>query len=331
MRWGVMCACDDRRLPRRRPLGRARRDRAAKLGERNRSPQADRELTTMQDRPTPAEVIGAVAAFLKTTVAAQTSGATSFQARVAANALEMMKRELDLAPAEDAAEHERLKALLGTDGALFDLNVELSRRIATGEIEPSSPGPYRASLGHDDGQARRRPADLRILSRGTRQAGAQGGLTWTSTSPKTSPPTSPSSTASSRPRSSRWSVQDDNIRFFDHRREHARTDWDNQRPAAARVGGAAGRGAPPRRRRRPPALRLAGGVGRQGRHQPRHGDHPRAPGGQGPRPAQRSADRALDRRQQPLHHHVQGVRDQRPVRALRRDACRRARSAPASA
>ena len=53
----------------------------------------------MQDRPTPAEVIGAVAAFLKTTVAAQTSGATSFQARVAANALEMMKRELDLAPA----------------------------------------------------------------------------------------------------------------------------------------------------------------------------------------------------------------------------------------
>mgnify|MGYP005639848017 FL=1 len=22
--------------------------------------------------------------------------------------------------------------------------------------------------------------------------------------------------------------QDDNIRFFDHRREHARTDWDNQ-------------------------------------------------------------------------------------------------------
>ncbi|HXQ09813.1 MAG TPA: DUF6285 domain-containing protein [Caulobacteraceae bacterium] len=94
----------------------------------------------MQDRPTPAEVIGSVAAFLKTTVAAQTAGATSFQARVAANALEMMKRELDLAPAEDAAERERLKALLGMDGSLFDLNVELSRRIAAGEIETSSPG-----------------------------------------------------------------------------------------------------------------------------------------------------------------------------------------------
>ena len=93
----------------------------------------------MQDRPTPAEVIGAVAAFLRTTITAQTTGATSFQARVAANALEMMKRELDLAPAEDAAEHDRLKALLGMDGSLFDLNVELSRRIAAGEIETSSP------------------------------------------------------------------------------------------------------------------------------------------------------------------------------------------------
>ncbi|HLI64799.1 MAG TPA: DUF6285 domain-containing protein [Caulobacteraceae bacterium] len=93
----------------------------------------------MQDRPTPSEVIGAVAAFLKTTVAAQTAGATSFQARVAANALEMMKRELDLSPAEDAAERDRLKALLGMDGSLFDLNAELSRRIAAGEIETSSP------------------------------------------------------------------------------------------------------------------------------------------------------------------------------------------------
>src|SRR6185312_6124578 len=93
----------------------------------------------MQDRPTPSEIIGAVAAFLKTTVAAQTAGATSFQARVAANALEMMKRELDLAPAEDAAEHERLVGLLGQDGSLFDLNVELSRRIAAGEIDATSP------------------------------------------------------------------------------------------------------------------------------------------------------------------------------------------------
>jgi hypothetical protein len=94
----------------------------------------------MQDQPTPSEVIGAVAAFLKTIVADQTTGATSFQARVAANALEMMRRQLDLAPAADAAEHERLRAILKTDGTLADLNAVLARRIETGELDLSSPG-----------------------------------------------------------------------------------------------------------------------------------------------------------------------------------------------
>ena len=94
----------------------------------------------MQDQPTPSEIIGAVAAFLKNVVATETQGALSFNARVAANALEMMKRELDTAPAEDAAELARLKALLGRDGSLFDLNVELCRRIEAGEIGLETPG-----------------------------------------------------------------------------------------------------------------------------------------------------------------------------------------------
>jgi hypothetical protein len=93
----------------------------------------------MQDQPTPSEVIGAVAVFLKTVVAAQTTGATSFQARVAANALEMMRRQLDLAPAEDAAELARLKVLLGTEGSLVELNVELARRIEAGELDLTTP------------------------------------------------------------------------------------------------------------------------------------------------------------------------------------------------
>jgi hypothetical protein len=94
----------------------------------------------MQDQPNPSEVIGAVAAFLRNVVTAQTTGATSFQARVAANALEMMRRQLDLAPAEDAAELERLKALLGTDGTLAELNTELARRIAAGDLDLTTPG-----------------------------------------------------------------------------------------------------------------------------------------------------------------------------------------------
>ena len=39
--------------------------------------------------------------------------------------------------------------------------------------------------------------------------------------------TSTSSTPSSRREIKPLEQQDDNIRFFDHRREHARTDWDN--------------------------------------------------------------------------------------------------------
>jgi hypothetical protein len=94
----------------------------------------------MQDQPSPSEIIGAVAAFLKSVVAAETTGATSFQARVAANALEMMKRELENAPAEDAAELARLRTLLGQDGTLFELNTELSRRIEAGEVDLATPG-----------------------------------------------------------------------------------------------------------------------------------------------------------------------------------------------
>jgi hypothetical protein len=94
----------------------------------------------MQDQPTPSEVLTAVARFLKETVAPATTGHTSFNARVAANALEMMKRNLDLAPTAEAAEHERLKTMLGVDGDLATLNAELARRIAAGEMDLSTPG-----------------------------------------------------------------------------------------------------------------------------------------------------------------------------------------------
>ena len=94
----------------------------------------------MQDQPTPSEVIGAVALFLKNVVATETTGATSFQARVAANALEMMKRELDLAPAEDDAELARLRKLIGEDGTLLELNQKLADQIAQGALDLSTPG-----------------------------------------------------------------------------------------------------------------------------------------------------------------------------------------------
>jgi hypothetical protein len=94
----------------------------------------------MQDTPTPAEVLAAVARFLKEEVAPATDGRLSFQARVAANALEMMRRHLDLAPAAEAAERARLAALLGQDGDIMALNIELCRRLAAGEADLATPG-----------------------------------------------------------------------------------------------------------------------------------------------------------------------------------------------
>jgi hypothetical protein len=94
----------------------------------------------VQDQPTPSEVLAAVARFLKEVVAAETAGHTSFNARVAANALEMMRRQLDLAPEAEAAEKARLAALLGVDGDLAALNAELCRRLEAGDLDLATPG-----------------------------------------------------------------------------------------------------------------------------------------------------------------------------------------------
>lgn len=94
----------------------------------------------MYDPPTPPEILAAVARFLKEEVAPATTGHLSFQARVAANALEMMRRQLELGPGEEAAERARLQRLLGMEGDLLTLTTELSRRIASGEADLATPG-----------------------------------------------------------------------------------------------------------------------------------------------------------------------------------------------
>ena len=95
----------------------------------------------MQDQPTPSEIIGAVARFLKEVVVAETKGAVSFNVRVAANALEMMRRQLDTAPAAESAELTSLKALLpDVDGDLETLNAEFARRLGAGALDLKSPG-----------------------------------------------------------------------------------------------------------------------------------------------------------------------------------------------
>jgi hypothetical protein len=94
----------------------------------------------MQDPPLPAEMIAAVTRFLRGTVMVELTGRSAFLARVAANALDLVTRELALGPDFDAAEHARLAAILGQDGDLETLNAALCEAIEARRITLATPG-----------------------------------------------------------------------------------------------------------------------------------------------------------------------------------------------
>ena len=94
----------------------------------------------MQDRPSAAQLVAAVRDFLEKVAQPELRGHSAFHARVAANALAIVERELALGAEQDAAERERLRALLGGDGRLEAQNRELCRAIRAGEITEATPG-----------------------------------------------------------------------------------------------------------------------------------------------------------------------------------------------
>lgn len=98
----------------------------------------------MQDPPSAVELVRAVAAFLRDEALPALEGRNAYLARVSANTLEIVARELDAAPAADAAERARLLGLLGDADAggatLEQLNAELCRRIEAGAIGAETPG-----------------------------------------------------------------------------------------------------------------------------------------------------------------------------------------------
>jgi uncharacterized protein DUF6285 len=94
----------------------------------------------MQDEPTPTELIKAVADFLRTEITPVIKGHNAFKLRVGINALDLVTRQLALEGPSDAAEAARLKALLGIDGSLMELNRALAEKIAKGEIDLDTPG-----------------------------------------------------------------------------------------------------------------------------------------------------------------------------------------------
>ncbi|HXI07773.1 MAG: DUF6285 domain-containing protein [Bradyrhizobium sp.] len=94
----------------------------------------------MQDEPTPTELIKAVADFLRTEITPAIKGHNAFKLRVGINALDLVTRQLAQEGSSDAAETARLKALLGIDGSVMELNRALADKIARGEVDLNTPG-----------------------------------------------------------------------------------------------------------------------------------------------------------------------------------------------
>ena len=88
----------------------------------------------MQSLPAATELLTAVREFLTDVAMPELSGRSRFHARVAANVLGIVQRELELGAAADEREQGRLRVLQGRDGTVEALNEELCDRIRSGEL-----------------------------------------------------------------------------------------------------------------------------------------------------------------------------------------------------
>ena len=84
-------------------------------------------------------VVGAVARWIDS-VRPGLSPRDAFLARVAANVLSVVKRELALGPQAEAAATARLAGLLGHGGSLAELNAELCAKLRDGQMDRDTPG-----------------------------------------------------------------------------------------------------------------------------------------------------------------------------------------------
>jgi hypothetical protein len=92
----------------------------------------------MMDQPSMLELVKAVQNFIETKAMPELKGHTAFHARVAANALGIVARELELGPKAANSEKVQLIALLGHDGTLDGLNRELCKQIRDGNLNIDS-------------------------------------------------------------------------------------------------------------------------------------------------------------------------------------------------
>jgi hypothetical protein len=93
----------------------------------------------MQDQPTPGEMLKTVAEFLRGTGPKEAQPHSAYQVRVAANVLDLVARELAIAPLENTREAERLRAILGRDGSLEELNAAFAEALDRGTLSILTP------------------------------------------------------------------------------------------------------------------------------------------------------------------------------------------------
>lgn len=94
----------------------------------------------MLDQPNPDEVLEVVAQMLREQFAPQLPGSAAFHARVAANAIDLVRRQIAAGERLEQASLARLRALLGRDGDADALERELCERIRDRSLDASTPG-----------------------------------------------------------------------------------------------------------------------------------------------------------------------------------------------
>jgi hypothetical protein len=91
--------------------------------------ERDQAMTAPHDAPSAAQLVEAVREWLEREVMSATEGRLRFHARVAANVLAIVERELELGGGQAARHRDRLDLLGVTDDA------ELAERIRSGDLD----------------------------------------------------------------------------------------------------------------------------------------------------------------------------------------------------
>jgi hypothetical protein len=92
-----------------------------------------------QSIPKAAVLLEAAVKYLETELMPTLDGYHRFQTRVTVNVLNTVRRELELRGAQADAERGRLVAMLGHDGDVETLSIELAERVRTGAISIEDP------------------------------------------------------------------------------------------------------------------------------------------------------------------------------------------------